>query len=129
MMSKNILIVDDSLTTRAVIRRTLALAGIPAGQCFEAPNGSAALELMARQPIDVVLADLHMPHMSGAEMAGRILSDPNTSHVAIVVISAEPNDRKLADLKAAGVRAFLRKPFAPEALKAVVEQVLGVARV
>jgi two-component system chemotaxis response regulator CheY len=122
-MSFNLLIVDDSATTRAVIKRTLKMTGLPADNIHEAGDGKAALELLEKTPVDLVLADLNMPEMDGFEMTRRMLAEEKTRHIPVIVISAEPNAADFA--KRTGVRGCLRKPFTPEAVRQAVLDVLG----
>lgn len=124
-MGCKILIVDDSATTRALIRRAIQLAGIPADAIHEAANGLMALKVLDEHDVDLVLADLHMPEMSGVDLAMRIFATERLSHLAVVTISAEPDESRLERLRELGVRATLRKPFTPEALRDVVQSVLG----
>jgi two-component system chemotaxis response regulator CheY len=124
----NILIVDDSGITRALIKRTLRMAGIPAEGVFEAGNGEAALELMRQTPMDLVLADLHMPVMDGVEMTRRIMGNPATRNVPVMVVSAEPSAQRILELRQVGIRGYLRKPFTPEQIKAGITEILGPGR-
>ena len=124
-MAYHILIVDDSMTTRAMIKRTLAMADIPVAQCYEASNGRIGLEVLAANHIDLVLADLHMPEMGGVEMTTRILSQESTKHVPVVIVSAEPSAARLAELKTMGARACISKPFTPEAIRDMLNEVMG----
>jgi two-component system, chemotaxis family, chemotaxis protein CheY len=125
MMAFNLLIVDDSITTRTMIKRTLGMAQIPVGQCFEAANGKAGLEMLARQKVDLVLADLHMPEMTGVEMTRCILSNPATKDIPVLLVTAEPSMARLNELLKAGARGCIRKPFTPEKLRAAIQNVLG----
>jgi len=124
-MSHRILVVDDSGVTRAVIKRTVLLSGLPGVQVFEAENGKVGLDVLSREQIDLVLADLHMPEMGGVEMTRRILSDERLRTIPVVVVSAEPNQETIAQLRESGVRAHMPKPFTPEALNKLVLHVLG----
>lgn len=124
-MEYTILIVDDSATTRAIIKRTIKVAGLPV-KPLEASNGMDALRLLAAEHVDLVLADLHMPEMDGIEMARRVLATENTKSIPIVVVSAEPSAEKLEQLKVEGVRGYLRKPFTPESLRNVVCEMLNL---
>lgn len=124
-MTHNILIVDDSATTRAVIKRTIQLAGVPA-EFYEAAEGNAALELLGRERMDLVLADLHMPGMGGVELVRRMLADPASRSIPVLVITAEPNQSRLEELKREGVRGCVRKPFTPEGIRGVINDMLGV---
>jgi two-component system chemotaxis response regulator CheY len=126
-MSYRILIVDDSSVTRAVIKRTILLAGLPIGRIDEAPDGQAALDFLAGCRVDLVLADLNMPRMDGVEMIRRMDADDALAGVPVVVISAEPNAATLAPLHHARLRGHIRKPFTPEEIKKVITGVLGVA--
>src|SRR5258708_598823 len=77
MRPYNILIVDDSGTTRAMIKRVIQMAELPIKSLFEAPDGSVALQLLVAHhgtgaAIDLVLTDLNMPVMDGLEMTRQI---------------------------------------------------------
>jgi two-component system chemotaxis response regulator CheY len=124
-MAHSILIVDDSATTRALIKRVISMCGIEVGRIDEAGNGKAALERLAAAPSDLVLADLNMPEMDGVEMAGRILADPRLRHIPVIVISAEPQRERLEQLKRQGIRGYLRKPFTPESIRDVITGIFG----
>jgi two-component system, chemotaxis family, chemotaxis protein CheY len=126
-MAHNILIVDDSGTTRAVIKRTLTMAGLADGKIFEAADGQAALDLLAANPVDLVLADLNMPRMNGVEMIQRMDADPVLSCIPVVVVSAEPNAAALTSSRHNSLRGYIRKPFTPEEIKLVITRILEVA--
>ena len=124
-MGYTILIVDDSAITRAMIRRTLVMAQVPIAQCLEAGDGKAGLEMLGRTKVDLVLADLHMPEMTGVEMTQEILANEATRHIPVIVVSAEPSAERLEAFRRQGVRGVIRKPFTPEAIREMVNQVLG----
>jgi two-component system chemotaxis response regulator CheY len=124
-MSYSIMIVDDSATTRAMIKRIIGMAELPVSQLYEAPDGKAALERLAAAPVDLVLADLNMPEMSGVEMTHLMRQDQRMKQIPVVVVSAEPNIDRLTQLKADGVQGYVRKPFTPEVIRDVVTQLLG----
>jgi two-component system chemotaxis response regulator CheY len=119
--SFSVLIVDDSATTRALIKRTLRLANLPVGELYEASNGFEALAVMDRYQVDLVLADLHMPEMGGVELTRAMRAEESMREIPVVIVSAEPNSTKLDELrKAPGVRGCIRKPFTPETVRDVV---------
>lgn len=122
--SPNILIVDDSATTRAFIRRAIALCGFAVQNVYEAASGLKALELMNEQNVDVVLADLQMPEMDGEEMAKRIFADPNKQNVSVIIVSADPNEQRIESLLKGGAKGYLAKPFTPEAFRFALSSVL-----
>ena len=124
-MSYNILIVDDSRTTRAVIVKTLNLAGISIGELYQAENGEDALEVLDENWIDLVLADINMPVMDGVEMISIMSKDGLLQTVPVVVISTEGSKTRIEEMRAKGVRAYVRKPCTPEVIKNIVEGILG----
>jgi len=66
-MAFNILIVDDSLSIRSVIKKIIMLSGFKVEKCYEARNGREAMELLSQQWVDVIISDINMPEMNGIE--------------------------------------------------------------
>lgn len=126
-MSYSILIVDDSATTRAVIKRTLALSGLEVAGVREASNGKAALEAIELQMPDLVMLDLNMPEMDGLELTERIRADARFSMLPVVIVSSEATPLKVAMMKAKGVNDYITKPFTPEQIRDVASRVLAKA--
>jgi two-component system chemotaxis response regulator CheY len=126
-MVQSILIVDDSSIIRAVIKRTLRMAGLDTAQLLEAGNGQIALDILAKQRVDLVLADLNMPVMDGRELTRSIRSRETTRDLPVIVISADPSVDGMHSLAQFGVTAYLAKPFTPEAIRQTIETVMGVA--
>lgn len=123
----NILIVDDSGTTRAVIAKTLAISKLPIGQVHQAANGLEALELLKQHWIDLVLTDINMPEMNGMELVSHMVKDGLMSKVPVVVISTEGSATRIEELKQQGIRGYLRKPFTPEEIRDLLEGILSGA--
>ena len=123
-MSYNILVVDDSVTVRSVIAKTLDLAGVPVGQLYQAANGQEALAVLGETWVDLVFADINMPVMNGIEMVDRMSADGMLKTVPVVIVSTEGSATRIEELRAKGVRAYMRKPFTPERLREVVNEVL-----
>jgi two-component system chemotaxis response regulator CheY len=125
-MAYNILIVDDSATIRAVIKRTIGMAGVETKQLFEAANGKLALEVLSKNPIDIVFADLNMPEMGGMELTAAIRASSAWNKMPIVIVSSESMEKRIAVLQAQGINGYIHKPFTPEQIRNVIEQVLKV---
>jgi len=126
-MPINVLIVDDSSTMRAFIRRTLASTQLSLGDIFEAGNGREGLAQMEAHWMDLVLADLNMPDMTGVEMIERMAANPMLSSLPVVVVSSEGDQAVLDSLARKGVREFIHKPFQASLLQDVVERVLSAS--
>jgi two-component system chemotaxis response regulator CheY len=124
-MAFNFLIVDDSTTTRIMIKRVLHMTELPIGEIFEAEHGEAGLALMRQHWIDLVLADLNMPIMDGMTMINVMQQDEKLKKLPIVVVSSEGSAMVLEALEAKGVRQAVRKPFNPAQLKQVLERTLA----
>ena len=124
-MALNILVVDDSATVRAVIAKTLRLAEVDVGELHQASNGREALETLGAEWIDLVFSDINMPEMGGVEMIERMQADALLKSIPVVVVSTEGSATRIEELKAKGVRAYIRKPFTPEAVRGVVDDIIG----
>ena len=125
-MAFNILLVDDSLTVRAVIKKTLRLAGIEIGELHEAGNGQEALAVLDANWIDLVFADLCMPVMDGEALVDRLHETGVITNLPVVIVSSAGSEPRIARLLEKGVRDFVHKPFTPERIREVVDQVMGV---
>jgi two-component system chemotaxis response regulator CheY len=124
-MAYNILIVDDSQTMRAVLAKTLDMAGIDVGNLYEAANGKEALNVLEAHWVDIVFADINMPVMNGIEMVENMVKLGYMESTPVVVISTEGSKTRLDTLRNMGVKGFLRKPISPELFQTVVEGVLA----
>lgn len=118
-MGLNVLIVDDSAVMRAVIMKTLGMSGVPLGELHQAGNGEQALEILAAQPVDLVMLDISMPVMRGDEMLERVRAMPGHEELPVVVVSSERSGERIDRMKALGAE-FVCKPFAPEELREIL---------
>lgn len=123
-MSLNVLVVDDSGTSRAVIVKSLGLSGVEVNELHQATNGKEAIEIMHEKWIDLVFADINMPVMNGVEMIGRMSQEEVLSEIPVIVVSTEGSSTRIDQLKEKGISAFIRKPFTPEQIRSVVHEVL-----
>ena len=99
---------------------------LDADQVLEAENGSEALKKLDENHIDLVLADLNMPIMSGMEMIYHMRGSENTKTIPVVIVSTESNTTRVEKLLADGVSDYLHKPFTPEKLKEIITRTIGV---
>jgi response regulator RpfG family c-di-GMP phosphodiesterase len=116
-----ILLVDDEPALRELLRTTFEGAAVAVD---EAGSAVEAEERIRRERPDVIVLDLRMPGMSGAELCARLKSSPKTKSIPIVLLTgADLEEAKRA--QEAGAEALVRKPFSPLDLLAVVERVAG----
>lgn len=120
-MALNILIVDDSTLTRKKVKRIIEMADLDVEEFFEAGNGAEALDVLTEAHVDLVLSDLNMPEMSGAEMIQQMKSNAAMQSIPVVVISTESQTTRIKELLANGVEDYLHKPFTPEEFKETLQ--------
>lgn len=125
-MSHDVLIVDDSATIRAMVKRTLKIAGIDHGEIFEAENGIQALAQLNDHEISAMLVDINMPTMNGIQLLRRMKANSRLADIPIVVVSTEGSEARIAELEDMGASGYVRKPFQPEKLRDVLKPILGV---
>ena len=109
-MDERILIVDDAMFMRNVIRKTLTEMGYR--HLFEAGDGEEALKLFREQQLDMVILDITMPEKSGIE----VLQEMHDEKPALKVIMCSAIGQEMMIQKAveAGAVDFIVKPFKKE---------------
>lgn len=120
-MEKKILIVDDCDTTRKLLSYIVRERGY---KIFVASNGLEALEVMAGNPVDLVVTDLNMPQMDGLELSRNLKGQVPYKDIPIIMVTTESGeaDRKMGF--EAGVTTYLTKPFSPQRLLYEIEKLL-----
>lgn len=119
-MKYSVLIVDDSPLLRATARRAVVQAGIAAENVREAQNGKEALEMLAKEPSDLVLLDLNMPVMDGMQFAEAKSKRPELAAVKVALVTTEGSKQRIDKMTKLGITDYLRKPFEPEELRRLV---------
>ncbi len=123
-MAYRILIVDDSDIIRRIVRKSISMSGLEVAEIFEAANGLEALEVLDKEWVDIVLADLNMPEMNGMELVEKMSEDNLLVSIPVVIVSSEHSQTRIDELKKQGIRAYIKKPFRPESFRDVVNDVL-----
>lgn len=114
-----VLVVDDDDVIRQLICLNLELEGF---EVYQAADGLDALEKVREVDPAVVTLDIMMPKLDGWDAAARLRSDPTTSHVRVVLLSARAQEADLKRGSRLGVDFYLTKPFDPDELVAVVRR-------
>lgn len=119
-----VMIVDDQEMIRIGLRTILdAQDGIEV--VAEAADGLRAVELMAADPVDVVLMDIRMPGIGGVEATRRIRQDWDAERVKIIVLTTFDQDANVLAALRAGANGFLSKGVGPAELAAGIREVAG----
>jgi two-component system chemotaxis response regulator CheY len=121
-MSKTILVVDDSSTTRSLISSQLSECGDYEIQ--EAATGFEALKMLPAGKVDLIITDINMPDINGLELISFVRENPIYRDIPTVIISTEDSaeDRKRG--MELGAEEYIVKPFTVGELREAVERVL-----
>jgi len=119
-----ILIVDDSETARAVYKRLLLRRGY---EVLEAEDGAGALERVEADHPDLVLLDLRLPDIDGAEVLRQLRANYDSAALPIVMVSGEHDGEVAAACVNLGADEFLVKPVFPAVLYARISTFIATA--
>ena len=114
-----ILVVEPNRPNLAVMARRLAEAGY---RVTTADNGEAAIAELYRLPIDLVLAELDMPRMSGAELARAIRGEVQWNDIPVLLITGKSDPKGAVRAYEAGADDVILKPFHFEVLFARIDR-------
>jgi CheY-like chemotaxis protein len=121
-LPSRVLVVDDSPTMRSIVRKILAATRFPL-DVSEASEGFAALNLVREGGFDIVFLDHNMPGFSGMETLSEFKREKR--RVSVVMMTST-QDAALAERARAQGAAFLKKPFFPADIEAVLCRFYGL---
>jgi signal transduction histidine kinase/CheY-like chemotaxis protein len=110
----NVRLVEEILTRRPSIKLLPAMIG------------SLGLELAREHEPDLILLDLHLPDINGADLLEQLRRDPRTRDIPVVILTADATQRQLDRLLAAGAHAYLTKPISVVELLQVIDTFIPV---
>jgi len=114
-----VLLVDDSRTSQLIVRTFLGRVGIET-RCAE--DGHRALDMLDREPCDLVLMDLQLPEMDGYETTRRIRQHPLLADLPVIALSGYSLEEQRGGPSDAGINDFVTKPVRPEELFAALRK-------
>ncbi len=120
-MAKTILIVDDSTSFRNVVGLALKDAGY---EIIQACDGKDALSKLDGKKINLIISDVNMPFMDGLSFVKAAKQLTAYKFTPVIMLTTESGDAKKAEGKAAGVRAWVVKPFQPPLLLDAVAKLI-----
>lgn len=116
---KKIMIVEDQFFLAEMIRTRLEFLGYAT---VYAEHGARALEILQKEPVDLVIMDVMMPVMDGIEATKRIRADNKLKSIPIVFLTARARSEDRQQVMDAGGSDYLAKPFESGQLTALVEK-------
>ncbi len=103
------LVVDDEASMRATINNMLTRIGFK--RILTAENGKKAMEVIKTTDVDLVIADVNMPEMSGVELFKTVREDKNYDHMVFIFVTAEATRQIVARTAEEGGEGYIIKPF------------------
>ena len=125
-MAYCVMIVDDSRSMRAFVRRVMDLSGFEVESCLNAGNGAEALALLKENQVDIILTDINMPEMNGEDFVRQLEQQDKLRSIPVVVVSTDATENRIRRMLDLGAKGYVVKPFSPEVLRNELERVLGV---
>jgi two-component system chemotaxis response regulator CheY len=119
---KSILLVEDSTTTRALIRAVIEEMGD--FHTVEAGSGFDALKLLPVHEFDLVITDINMPDINGLELINFIKNNPRYSHLPLIIVTTEKSEEDRKRGLALGAIAYITKPFKAHELQEVIRRAI-----
>jgi two-component system chemotaxis response regulator CheY len=121
-MASRILIVDDSMSLRTTLGIALKGAGY---DVMEAVDGKDGLTKLDGSKFNLIISDVNMPNMDGISFVKALKGLPAYKFTPVIMLTTEGDATKMAEGKAAGVRAWIIKPFQPPALLDAVAKLVA----
>jgi len=125
-MSFNVLIVDDSASMRAVIKKIVTISGFQMDKCLEANNGREAMEVLSTNWIDIIISDINMPEVNGLELLEQLQKNETLKEIPVIMITTEGSAERMQEAFKRGAKGFVKKPFLPDEIKKILYDVIGV---
>jgi two-component system, chemotaxis family, chemotaxis protein CheY len=121
--SMHVLIVDDQMTIRSLVRSSLGQLGIT--NITEAADGEEAMKSLAASPVHLIISDYNMPNMDGLALLQAVRANPPTRQTAFIMLTGRAERDLVQQAVKFGVNNYLVKPFNVGVLKGKIEQVFG----
>lgn len=121
---KSTLVVDDSETTRLLIKSAIEEVGDIS--IFEAPTGFEALKALPTQPFDLIIIDINMPDINGFELINFVKNNERYKNIPVIIISTESSEEDKKRGMTLGALSYLTKPFKAEELQDIVKKALSL---
>jgi CheY-like chemotaxis protein len=118
-----VLVVEDDRSIQMVLE--LVLTRMAKCEVVTASEGNQGLAAIKQHKPDVILLDLMLPGMDGFEICKRSKEDPETKHIPIIFLTAQPQPAAIAKAMSLGAAAYLIKPFDPAKIVSQINEALA----
>ncbi|HIJ69508.1 MAG TPA: response regulator [Deltaproteobacteria bacterium] len=117
-----VLIVDDFITMRRIVRKILR--DLDFEDIIEAEDGSAAMEVLQRTSVDLIISDWNMPKMTGLELLKQVRSTESLKDTPFLMLTAEAQKENIVEAIKAKVSNYIVKPFTAASLQEKLAKIL-----
>jgi len=121
VLKKKILVCDDELYILEAVSYVIRGEGYTA---LTAEHGEQALRLAREESPDLLLLDIMLPDKSGFEVCRELKSDPRTSGIYVILLTAMGQERDIAEGYRCGADEYITKPFGPRNLRKRLHELL-----
>jgi len=121
---EKVMIVDDSSITRNVVMKYFSELNVPC-KFIEATDGSEALELLRKNPVDLVLLDWNMPKLSGIDFLRQVRAMEKFKKLPIVMVTSEAAKYNIIEALKAGATDYVTKPISEKLFKSKMAKIIN----
>lgn len=118
-----VLVVDDQLTMRALIRSALQEIGFR--DIADAGDGEEGLKSLLSRPAQLVISDFNMPKLDGLGLLRAVRAHDGTKKAAFIMLTGRADKDLVQRAIQFGVNNYITKPFSPAQLRQKIEEVFG----
>lgn len=116
-----LLIVEDNQELRHFLKEHLE----DNYRVLEAAHGQEALDILNKEPVDVILSDVMMPIMNGIDLCKQVKENQELNHIPFVLLTAKTSAKSRIEGRESGADIYLAKPFSLEELKLTINNILS----
>lgn len=115
-----VLLVEDNVELLNLTRESL----VEWFRVLKASNGREALEVLAKESVDIIVSDVMMPEMDGLELCCKVKSNIDYSHIPVVLLTAKTTLESKVEGLECGADVYVEKPFSVKQLRMQIENLL-----
>ncbi len=117
-----VLVVDDFATMRRIIRNILR--DLEFKKILEAEDGTAAVDILKTQKVDLIISDWNMPKMTGLELLKWVRSNEDLKDIPFLMVTAEAQKENVIEAVKAKVSNYIVKPFTAQTLAEKIAKIV-----
>ena len=121
---KNILIVDDSSTSRFILKKCLSMALPDSFNTYEGADGLEAMFHVTKENIDLIITDINMPVLDGIAFLNKLAENNEYKDTPIIIVSSNAHNGLNSLKQKVNILGYLKKPIEPEHIVQKIESLV-----